>query len=160
MKFRFIIFFFLISSCVNNYTKIENKIPYNSKGFAYIFNESDFEKKIIKGKLDNSMLQIAHNKLKTNSLIKIINPETKEYLVIKNFKKINYPDFYKILITQKVADKLNLRSNLPLVEIIEIKKNKSFIAKKAKIYNEEKKISSKAPVTSVQKKTKRIKKLE
>ena len=33
---------------------------------------------------------------------------------------------------------------------MEIKKNKSFIAEKAKIYNEEKKISSKAPVTLVE----------
>ena len=33
---------------------------------------------------------------------------------------------------------------------MEIKKNKSFIAEKAKIYNEEKKISSKAPVATVQ----------
>ena len=33
--------------------------------------------------------------------------------------------------------------------MIEIKKNKSFIAEKAKIYTEEKKISSKAPVASV-----------
>ena len=40
-------------------------------------------------------------------------------------------------------------SELPLIEILEIKKNKSFIAEKAKIYQEEKKISSKAPVTSV-----------
>ena len=30
---------------------------------------------------------------------------------------------------------------------MELKKNKSFIAEKAKIYNEEKKIPSKAPVT-------------
>ena len=33
---------------------------------------------------------------------------------------------------------------------MEIKKNKSFIAKKAKIFEEETKISSKAPVTTVQ----------
>ena len=39
---------------------------------------------------------------------------------------------------------------MPILEIIEIKKNKSFVAKKAKIYNEEKKIPSKAPVASVQ----------
>ena len=31
-----------------------------------------------------------------------------------------------------------------------MKKNKSFVAKKAKMFNEEKKISSNAPVTSVQ----------
>mgnify|MGYP001253130728 CR=1 FL=1 len=46
--------------------------------------------------------------------------------------------------------KLNLNTESPLVEIIELKKNKSFVAKKAKIYTEEKKISSKAPVASVQ----------
>ena len=44
---------------------------------------------------------------------------------------------------------MNLDKDLPLVEILEIKRNKSFIAKKAKIFNEERKISSKAPVTSV-----------
>ena len=38
---------------------------------------------------------------------------------------------------------------MPILEIIEIKKNKSFVAKKAKITNEEKKMSSKAPVASV-----------
>ena len=38
---------------------------------------------------------------------------------------------------------------MPLIEILELKKNKSFVAKKAKIFNEEKKISTNAPVTSV-----------
>ena len=71
--------------------------------------------------------------------IKIINPKTKDYIVLKNSKKINYPDFYKILISDEVAKKLNLNKDLPFVEILEIKKNKSFVAKKAKIYNEERK---------------------
>ena len=51
---------------------------------------------------------------------------------------------------EKVAEKLNLNKEIPLIEIIEIKKNKSFVAKKAKIFTEEKKLSTKAPVTSVQ----------
>ena len=46
-------------------------------------------------------------------------------------------------------DELQLNSDLPILEILEIKKNKLFVAEKAKIYNEEKKISSNAPVTSV-----------
>ena len=41
------------------------------------------------------------------------------------------PDFYKVLITKSVAEKLKLDLNLPLVELIEIKKNKSFVAEKA-----------------------------
>ena len=83
-------------------------------------------------------------------MIKIINPKTNASISIKNLKKVNYPDFYKIMVSKKVAEKLNLRTDLPFVEILEIKKNKSFVAKKAKIFNEEKKISSNAPVTSVQ----------
>ena len=41
-------------------------------------------------------------------------------------------------------------SNLPFLEIQEIKRNKSFIAEKAKMFNEEKKIYSSAPVEKVQ----------
>ena len=36
-----------------------------------------------------------------------------------------------------------------MIEILEIRKNKSFIAKKAKIFKEEEKVQSKAPVTTV-----------
>tara|TARA_B110000211_G_C13905888_1_gene476132 strand:+ start:229 stop:816 length:588 start_codon:yes stop_codon:yes gene_type:complete len=100
--------------------------------------------------MNNKLLQISHKDLKTGTLIKLINPKTNQSLTLKNIKKINYPDFYKILITKPVADKLNINEELPLIEILEIKKNKSFIAEKAKIYQEEKKIFSKAPVTSVQ----------
>jgi len=82
-------------------------------------------------------------------LVKIINPKNKESIIIKNHKKVKFPDFYKILITKPLAEKLNINPEIPLVEIIEIKKNKSFVAEKAKIFNEEKKISSNAPVTSV-----------
>ena len=150
MKFKLVLIFFLISSCTYNSTKLENRSPYNSKGFAIIYNDNDFNNKTIKGKLDNSKLQVSHRELSSNTLIKIINPKTKDSINIRNLKKINYPDFYKILISKAVANKLNINQDFPLVEIFEIKKNKSFIAKKAKIFNEEKKISSKAPVTSVQ----------
>merc|ERR1711966_1369 len=129
MKFRLLIVLFFLESCSPNYTKIDNRKPYNPTGFAYIFNESDYENKIIKKKLNN--------------------PKTKEYIVLKNTKQFQYPDFYKIVITKTVAEKLNIDNKLPLVEILEVKKNKSFIAEKAKIYQEEKKISSKAPITSV-----------
>ena len=148
MKFKILIFV-IIASCTVNTTKIDKRLPYNSKGFAYIFNETDYNNKEIKKKLDNSKLQISHRGLKINTLIKIINPINNESLVIKNIKKSNYPDFYNILITKKVAKKLKLNEEFPYVEILEIRKNKSFIAEKAKIFNEERKISSNAPVTSV-----------
>ena len=49
-----------------------------------------------------------------------------------------------------MAEKLKLNTDLPILEIMEIKKNKSFIAEKAKISIEERKIPSNAPVASVQ----------
>ena len=150
MKYKFLLISFFLYSCSPHYTKIDNRVPYNAKGFAYIYSNEDFSNKIIKGKLDNSKIQISHKKLNANTLIKVINPKTKDSIVIKNTKKVKYPDFYKIVITEQVANKLNIDRDLPLVEILEIKKNKSFIAKKAKIFNEEKKISTNAPVASVQ----------
>ena len=51
--------------------------------------------------------------------------------------------------TKPVAEKLNLRPNLPFIELIEIKRNKSFVAKKTKIYKEEETIHSNAPVEKV-----------
>ena len=149
MKFRLIILIFFFYSCTTNSTKIQNRPAYNTKGFAYIFNDIDYKNNLIKGKLDNTKLQVSVSGLKINSLVKVINLKTKESITIKNSKKISYPDFYKILITKAVANKINVNNENLLVEIIEIKKNKSFIAKKAKIFQEEKKISSNAPVTSV-----------
>ena len=150
MKYKIIILSFFILSCSQHYTKTKNKNSYNATGFAYIYNTTDYENKNIKKKLDNELFQVSHKDLKVGTLIKLINPQTKETLILKNIKKIQYPDYYKILITEPVAKKLNINKELPLIEILEIKKNKSFIAKKAKIFEEETKISSKAPVTSVQ----------
>ena len=46
-------------------------------------------------------------------------------------KKINYSPFYKILLSQRVADELELNKEMPFVDVIERKKNKSFVAKVA-----------------------------
>ena len=100
--------------------------------------------------MSNDKMEISHQNLKTGALIKIINPKNNKTIILKNIKRIAYPDFYKILISKPVAEKLSLDPNLPLLELIEVKKNKSFVAEKAIIYNEEKKISSNAPIESVQ----------
>ena len=143
MKFNSIILLFLIASCSPNLTAINQKKPYTSVGFAYIYNDFDFNEKLIKKKLDNNVLQISQKNLKTGTLVKIINPKNKKSIVLKNIKRIRYPDFYKILITKSVAEELSLNEELPILEILEIKKNKSFVAKKAKIFNEEKKYHQK-----------------
>ena len=133
MKYKLIILIFLLTSCAQNYSNLKPNKSYISKGFAYIYNEQDFIDKIIKKKLDNNSLQIAHNKIRPGSLIKITNIKTNDSIILKNSKRFDYPDFYKIVITKPVAEEINLEIDLPIVEIIEVKKNKSFIAKKTKI---------------------------
>ena len=150
MNYKLIILLlYFLTSCAQNYSQANLNKAFNSKGFAYIYNEEDFTNKIIKKKLDNNLLEIAHDKLRPGSLIKIINIKTNDSIILKNSKKFQYPEFYKILITRPVAKKLNLQIDSPIVEVIEVKKNKSFVAKKTKIFNEEKKIYSNAPVETV-----------
>ena len=149
MKYKLIILLLFLTSCTQNYSRVDLNESFNSKGFAYIYNEKDFIDKVIKRKLDNNSLQIAHNKLRPGSLIKITNIKTNDSIILKNSKRFQYPEFYKIVITKAVADEINLKADLPLVEIIEVKKNKSFVAKKTKIFKEEEKIHNNAPVENV-----------
>ena len=149
MRFSIIFFIFILTSCSSG-TLQKNKIdPYTSSGFALIYNEKDYENKIISGKLKESELEIAHNIIKKNSIVKITNPENKKSLELKVSKKVKYPNFFKIMITEKVAEKLALKKDMPFVDIQERVKNKSFVAKKAVTFSEEQKVSDKAPVTEV-----------
>ena len=149
MKFKFIILLIIFTSCTQSYNNAKIIKSFTSKGFAYIYNDLDFTNKVIKKKLNNDLPQIAHKDIKPGSLVRIINVKTNDSIIIKSSKKINYPDFYKVLITKPVADKLNLESEFPLVEVTVIKKNKSFIAKKSIIFKEEEQIHNKAPVENV-----------
>ena len=124
-------------------TTLNLKKPYTSKGFAYIYNDSDYGSKIIKGKMNNEIMQISHQNLKTGTLIKIINPKNKESIVLKNIKRIKYPDFYKILITKPVAEKLGLSKDFPILEIFEIKKINLLLPKKLKYLMKKKKYHQK-----------------
>jgi len=70
MKFNLIFLLIILSSCTQNYSKVDSRQPFSSKGFAYIYNDEDFQNKIIKKKLDEKNLLIAHSKLRPGSLIK------------------------------------------------------------------------------------------
>ena len=146
MKYKLILFLFILSACAPQLTTL-NKKSHMLQTVLPIFIMFDFNEKIIKGKMNNDILQISHQNLKTGTLIKISNPKNKESWS-KNIKRIRYPEFYKVLITEG-SENLKLDKTLPLLEIVEVKKNKSFIAKEAKTFNEEKKISSKAPVENI-----------
>ena len=77
------------------------------------------------------------------------NPINKKSIKLKVTKKVKYPDFFKVLITQKLANQLNLNPKMPYIEIEKRVKNKSFVAKKAVTHLEEKNVLTKAPITQV-----------
>jgi len=165
MKFKIIFLLFFLFSCVSgqqNNTK-SNKLftPYSSKGFALVYQEDDFKNKIISRKLDNEKLEIAHRKLGRGKILILTNPENGKFIELQIAKKAKYPNFFNVLITKKVSDKLNLNPEFPLLEVHQRVKNKSFVAKKAEIFTEEKKVIDKAPVTEIKinniSKTKNIK---
>ncbi len=149
MKFKIIIISLFIFSCSSMSTNKYDRNTYNSKGFAYIYDVKDYEKKVIKKRISNTEAVIAHHSLRKGTLIKIINPMSGKSVTLKNKYNLDYPNFYNILINDLVAKKLDLNLDVPYVEIEEIRKNKSFIAKKTEMFDEEKQIHDSAPVEKV-----------
>ena len=122
---------------------------YSSKGFALIYEDSIFERKIVNKKLNNDQNYVLHSFLKNNTLVVISNPFNSKSLTAKVRKTYKYPSIYNIVITKKMADNLDLDINNPYVEVLTIKKNDKFIAKEASIFEEEKNVANTAPVTSI-----------
>ena len=62
---------------------------------------------------------------------------------------VKFPDFYNSVITKRIAEELSLDPNEPYIDLVLISKNSTFIAKKAKTFDEEKKVAEKAPVDGI-----------
>jgi hypothetical protein len=140
MKYKIFLFFFLTSCITKTYTN-NNNFTYYAKGFAFIENQSS--------SVVNNNFFVSHNKLKSGTKLRIVNPSNKKSIEAIIKKKIKFDDFYKILISGDIAEFLKLNISFPYVEITEIKKNKSFIAKKAITENVEKKIANAAPIEAI-----------
>ena len=156
MKFKiiYIFFFFFLFSCVENVKliskdKVDIKKAFTSRGFTLVYNNDLLEEKIIKKKMNNREFVILHSFLKPKTYVKIYNPINSKMVIAKVKYKTNYPVIYNSVITKRIAEELELNYDEPYVEIIEIKKNDKFIAKKAKTFEEEKNVANKAPVVDI-----------
>jgi len=157
MNLRKIILIFFCSialySCAdyktNEGTQKKEKQYYSSNGFALIYDDELFLQKTINKKINNEDIRVMHSLLKTNTPLKIINPINSKVIETKVYKKAKYPKIFNVVISKKIASILELDVNNPYVEIIEIKKNKTFIAKKTNTYEEEKNVAEKAPVDEI-----------
>ena len=135
-------------SVKNNQKK--EKQYYSSSGFALIYDENLFIQKIINKKMNNDEIKVMHNFLKPNTRVKIINPSNSKIVETKIYKKANFPEIFSIVVSAKIAETLDLDKENPFVEIIEIKKNKTFVAKKSNTFDEEKNVAAQVPVNEVE----------
>ena len=135
--------------------KTDKEIQYNEKryysssGFALIYEDELYKQKVINKKFDNQNIKVMHNILKKNTPIKIINPDNLKVIETKVYKKANYPKIFNIVISKKISYILELDVNNPYVEIFELKKNETFIAKEGNIFEDEKNVADKAPIDQI-----------
>jgi hypothetical protein len=148
---RFIILCLFLFSCeisTNSVNKLDIKIgkKYNNSGFALIYND-----KLSVKELESRSLDIYHKSLKKNSIVKITNPVNKKYLIAKvKSNKIKFSNFYNSIISSRIVNDLELDIVEPFVEIVLISKDSTFVAKKAKMFDEERSVAHKAPVNGIQ----------
>jgi len=153
MRFRnsiFLTLLILLISC-NQLDNKKNKInfkpekKYKNSGFALIYND-DLKLK----KLDQRSLQIFHKNLKAKSQVKITNPVNNKSLIAEiKSNRVKFSNFYNSVITDRIVEELNINSSEPYIEIVLISKESTFIAKKSKTYEEEKKVAEKAPIDGI-----------
>ncbi len=151
-----IVFIFLITTilfgCDQNIKRsktidIDIKEKYSNAGFALIYDETLDKVK----KIEDRSLLIYHKSLKRKSAIKITNPKNGKSIIAEvKSNRQKFSEFYNSIISKRIAEDLELDFNEPYVEIILISKDSTFIAKKSKTFNEEKKVAEKAPVDGIQ----------
>lgn len=154
MRFKNLIFFILLVFLVscNQFDNKKNKLvfkpekKYKNSGFALIYNDN-FKSK----KLDQRSLQIFHNNLKAKSQVKITNPVNNKSLIAEiKSNRVKFSNFYNSVITDRIVEELEINSSEPYIEIVLISKDTTFIAKKSKTFEEEKKVAEKAPIDGIQ----------
>ena len=151
-----IVFFIFLFGCEqNNLNKnvVNQKIisKYKNSGFALVYDPVLKKEKKISKKIDNRSLLIFHKNLKKNSFVKITNPINQKTVIAEVISnKARFSDFYNSVITSRIAMELSLNLDEPYIDLVLISQNSTFIAKKAKTFNEEKKVAEKAPVDGIQ----------
>jgi hypothetical protein len=147
-----LIFCLLLLSCEqakntlkNDNLKVEHK--YRNSGFALVYKD---KLKDIK-KLETRSLNIYHKSLKKRSIVKITNPKNDKYLIAEvKSNRVKFSNFYNSVLSLRIAEELELDFDEPFVELILVSKDSTFIAKKAKMFEEEKTVAEKAPVDGIQ----------
>tara|TARA_B100000579_G_C22608239_1_gene745997 strand:- start:87 stop:848 length:762 start_codon:yes stop_codon:yes gene_type:complete len=158
MNYKFVILFFsllLLIGC-NQHNRDEKNLVFNTEqkykntGFALIYNDKLKKNKKISKKIDNRSLSIFHKSIKKNSFVKITNPNNQKTIIAEVISNnVEFSNFYNSVITNRIAEELSLNINEPYIDLVLISENATFIAKKAKTFDEEKNVAEKAPVDGI-----------
>ena len=149
-----LLFFLILTSCVNTQVVKENKQfvsknYFSNKGFALVYSDKLKKEKIISNKIDTRSLIIFQKNLKKNTNVKITNLINQKSIIANVGKKSDYPNFYNSVISIRISEELEIDQKEPYVEIKELLENSLFVAKKSKTFDEEKKVAAKAPVEDI-----------
>ena len=154
-KFIIIVIILFLPSC-QQFDKSEKSInyisnqKYSNTGFALIYDDKLKKDNQISKKIDNRSLLIFHKKIQKNSFVKITNPVNNKTVIAEVISNnVNFSDFYNSVITTRIAEELDLDINEPYIDLILISQNSTFVAKKAKTFDEEKNVAQKAPVDGI-----------
>ena len=153
-KFVIILLVLLLSSCmpIENAKLSKKKViieSFSNKGFALVYDDNLFQKKIINKKINNRDLIIFQKNLAKGTSVKISNPSNNKSIVAKVGKNSIYPSFNNSVISKRIFSELELDLEDPYIHIQEIKEKDTFIAKKSKTFESEKKVANKAPVETI-----------
>ncbi len=146
---------FLFAGCNQNTSRedsinLTQLLKYQNSGFALIYNENLKKNKNISKKIDNRSILIFHKTIKKNSFVKITNPINEKTIIAQvASNNVNFSNFYNSVITVRIAEELSLDFNEPYIDLVLISENSTFIAKKAKTFEEEKSVAEKAPVEGI-----------
>jgi len=146
--------FILLNNCTTTtLTKNKNSnsldSPFINKGFSLIYNDEFYDNKIISTKIDERSLVIFQKNLKKNTIVKITNILNNKSIIGTVGSNADYPLFNNAVLSLRIADEIDLNRNEPYVEILEVLQDSVFVAKRAKTFEEEKNVATKAPVNNI-----------
>ena len=144
----------LLNNCTtSSITKSKKNIsldnPFINKGFSLIYDDKFYNNKIISKKINERSLVIFQRNLKKDTIVKITNVLKNKSIIGTVGSNADYPLFNNAVLSARIADEIGLNENEPYVEILEILQDSVFVAKKAKTFDEEKNVASKAPVNNI-----------
>ena len=155
MNYKILLIFFIsivLFGCDQNINKtnkvdVNIKKKYSNTGFALIYDNNLEKIKVI----DDRSLFIHHKFLKRKSSVKITNPKNGKSIIAEvKSNRQKFSDFYNSIISKRIAEDLDLNLKEPYIELILISKDSTYIAKKSKTFDEEKKVAEKAPIDGIQ----------